>query len=57
MRLISSLAIGAAVALSAFAFAEDKKADAPAAQSGSKQTPAASAANETTINLKVTGMT
>jgi hypothetical protein len=43
--------------LSAFAFAEDKKADAPAARPGSEQTPAASAANETTINLKVTGMT
>jgi hypothetical protein len=43
--------------LSALAIAEDKKADAPAAQPGSKQTPAASAANETTINLKVTGMT
>jgi len=43
--------------LSAFASAEDKKADAPAAQPGSKQTPVPSAATETTINLKVTGMT
>jgi len=42
--------------LSASAFADDKKADAPAARPGSKQTPAA-AASETTINLKVTGMT
>ena len=57
MRLTTSLAIGAAIVLSASAFAEDKKADARAAKPGSNQTPAAPAANQTTINLKVTGMT
>jgi len=43
--------------LSAPAFAQDKKADASAANQDSKQTPAAPAAGETIINLKVTGMT
>jgi hypothetical protein len=43
--------------LSAPAFAQNKKADAPAAGLDSKQTPAAPAANEMIINLKVTGMT
>jgi hypothetical protein len=57
MRIITSLAMGAAVVLSAAVFAEDKKADASAAKPGSKQTPAAPVANETIINLKVTGMT
>ncbi len=56
MRLTNSLAIGAAALLSATALADDKKADAPASP-GSKQSPAAPAANEATINLKVTGMT
>jgi hypothetical protein len=51
------LAIGAALMLSAPAFALDKKADASAPKPDSKQTPAAPAASETTINLKVTGMT
>ena len=57
MRLTVLLAIGAALMLSAPAFAQDKKADAPAAKQDSKQTPSAPAASETIINLKVTGMT
>ena len=57
MRLTTSLAIGAAVLLSATAFADDKKADTRAASPGSNQTPAAPAANEGIVNLKVTGMT
>ena len=57
MRLTIPLAIGAALMLSAPAFAQDKKADPSAAKQDSKQTPAAPAASETTINLKVTGMT
>jgi hypothetical protein len=43
--------------LSASAFAHEKKADTSASNQDSKQTPAAPAASETTINLKVTGMT
>jgi len=43
--------------LSGSAFGEEKKADASAAKPGSKQSPAAPAAIETVINLKVTGMT
>jgi len=43
--------------LSMSAFAQDKKADASASNQDSKQTPAAPAASETIINLKVTGMT
>ena len=57
MRLTIPLAIGAALMLSAPALAQDKKADASAAKPDSKQTPAAPAASETIINLKVTGMT
>ena len=57
MRLTIPLAIGAALMLSAQAIAQDKKADAPAAKPDSKQTPETPAANETIINLKVTGMT
>jgi hypothetical protein len=57
MRLTIPLAIGAALLLSAPAFAQDKKGDAPAAKPDSKQTPAATTASETTIQLKVTGMT
>jgi len=57
MRLTIPLAIGAALMLSAPAFAQDKKADASAGKQDSKQTPAAPAASETIINLKVTGMT
>lgn len=43
--------------LSSSAFGEERKADASAAKPGSKQPAAAPAASETTINLKVTGMT
>ena len=57
MRLTMPLAIGTALMLSAPAFAQDKKADASAANQDSKQTSAAPAAGETIINLKVTGMT
>jgi len=57
MRLTIPLAIGAALMLSAPAFAQDRKAAAPAAKPDSKQTPPAAAASETTIQLKVTGMT
>ena len=57
MRLINPLAIGAALILSAPAFAQVKKAEASAVKQDSKQTSAAPAASETTINLKVTGMT
>ena len=57
MRIPTSLAIGAAIMLSGSAFGEEKKADASAAKPGSKQSPAAPAAIETVINLKVTGMT
>ena len=57
MRLTIPLAIGATLMLSAPAFAQDKKVDASAAKPDSKQTPAAPAASESTINLKVTGMT
>ena len=42
--------------LSVSAFAQDQKAQEPVPP-GSKPTPAAKAASETTINLKVTGMT
>ena len=54
---LTPLAIGAALMLSAPAFSQDKKGDASAAKPDSKQTPAAPAATETIINLKVTGMT
>ena len=54
---LTPLAIGAALTLSAPAFAQDKKADASAVRPDSKQTPATPAATETIINLKVTGMT
>jgi len=54
---LTPLAIGAALMLSAPAFAQDKKGDASAAKPDAKQTPAAPAATETIINLKVTGMT
>lgn len=57
MRLTTPLAIGAALMLSAPAFAQDRKADAAAAKQDSKQTSAAPADGETIINLKVTGMT
>ena len=57
MRLTTPLAIGAALMLSAPAFAQEKKAQPPIAALDSKQTPAAPAASETTINLKVAGMT
>ena len=57
MRLTLPLTIGAVLMLSAPAFAQNKKADAPAARPDSKQTAAAPAATETIINLKVTGMT
>ena len=57
MRPTTPLAIGAALLLSAPVFALDKKPDASAAPQDSKQTSAAPAANETIINLKVTGMT
>ena len=57
MRLATPLALGAALLLSTPAFAQDKKADASASNEDSKQTPAAPAASETIINLKVTGMT
>jgi len=58
MRLPTiSLAIGAALMLSAPAFSKDSKADAPAAKPDSKQSAASPAASETIINLKVTGMT
>jgi hypothetical protein len=57
MRLATPLALGAALMLSTPVFAKDKKADAPATNQDSKQTPAAPAASETIINLKVTGMT
>jgi len=57
MRLTIPLAIGAALMLSAPAFAQDKKADASGARQDSKQTPAPPASSETIINLKVTGMT
>jgi len=57
IQLITPLAIGAALILSAPAFAQDKQPDASAAKQDSKQTPAAPAASEITINLKVTGMT
>jgi hypothetical protein len=43
--------------LSAPAFSQDSKADAPAAKPDSKQSAASPAASETIINLKVTGMT
>ena len=57
MRTTIPLAIGAALMLSAPAFAQDTKADASAAKPDSKQTAASPAASETIINLKVTGMT
>jgi hypothetical protein len=57
MRLTIPIIIGAALMLSAQAFAQIRKADASAAKPDSKQTPAPPAASETTINLKVTGMT
>ena len=57
MRLTIPLAIGAALMLSAPALAQDKKVAVPATKPDSNQTPAAPAANETIINLKVTGMT
>jgi len=57
VRLLTSLALGAAIMLSASAFAQDKKVDVSAVKPGSKQPPVAAAASETTINLKVTGMT
>jgi len=57
MRLTIPLAIGAALMLSAPAFAQDKKSEPPKSRPDSKQTPAVPAANEITINLKVTGMT
>ena len=57
MRLTIPLAIGAVLMLSAPAFAQDRKTDASAANKDSKPTAAAPAANETIINLKVTGMT
>jgi len=57
MRLTTPLALGAALVVSAPAFAQDKKSEAPEAKQDSKQTPAVRTASETTIHLKVTGMT
>ena len=57
MKTTIPFAIGAALMLSAPAFAQDTKADASAAKPDSKQTAASPAASETIINLKVTGMT
>ena len=54
MRLKTSLAIATAALLSATAFGAEKNSDA--AKPGAKQ-GAAPAVNESTINLKVTGMT
>jgi hypothetical protein len=57
MRQITPLLIGAALVVSAPAFAQSARADASAPKQDSKQSAESPAASETIINLKVTGMT